>query len=485
MTAVFSTDAALAFLERWRPGGPWVLTSIVPDGVTETRTFHAPAQARAWIDRRQGNKNIYFSVNTPKTDLKKKAAKTDIAELNALHVDLDAALGLAPEEAKPALLERANSYRVPPSIIIDSGGGIQVYWRLREPIALNGAGSVALLEAYNRQLETDLGADSCHNIDRIMRLPGTVNLPNAVKLAKGRGQYPTAVISADWERQYTLEDFSAAKPRGSSHQNGQSNGSAGNGSAGAGRPEENIEKVIKWLPTWLLKKLQATSVVDRSKALFSIISALIELNFDDMTIERIIRAHPGGPGSKYAGRTDLAAEIDRIRAKILEAEDEGKEEEEDFEEGAAAGGSTNGHAGDEQPLAVVEVHNAGDIDAAKIPPRGWLLGTTFCRKFISGLIGSGTAGKTTVRYVQYLAAATGRKLTDEHVHVRCRILIACLEDDLDEIRRRIAAALLHYRIDSSVIDGWIYYCCPRGLKLRLMPLRPVTQSVVAVGAVLL
>jgi hypothetical protein len=46
----------------------------------------------------------------------------------------------------------------------------------------------------------------------------------------------------------------------------------------------------------------------------------------------------------------------------------------------------------------IEVHDAGDIDPTAIPPRGWLLGTTFCRKFISGLVAEGTAGKTAIRY---------------------------------------------------------------------------------------
>jgi hypothetical protein len=111
------------------------------------------------------------------------------------------------------------------------------------------------------------------------------------------------------------------------------------------------------------------------------------------------------------------------------------------------------------------VYDAGDIDPKNIPPRGWLLGVTFCRKFISGLIGAGTAGKTTVRYAQYLAAATGQKLTDEPVHVRSRVLICCLEDDLDEIKRRIGAAMLQHRVAPDEVKGWLYYCCPRGLKL--------------------
>jgi hypothetical protein len=124
-------------------------------------------------------------------------------------------------------------------------------------------------------------------------------------------------------------------------------------------------------------------------------------------------------------------------------------------------------SGDEETRQTsnLNVHDAGDIDVSKIPPRQWLLGVSFCRKFISGLIGTGGAGKTAVRYPQYLSLGTGRNLTGEHVHVRSRVLIACFEDDLDEIRRRIAAAMLHHRIAPHDVKGWIYYCCPRGLKL--------------------
>jgi hypothetical protein len=127
---------------------------------------------------------------------------------------------------------------------------------------------------------------------------------------------------------------------------------------------------------------------------------------------------------------------------------------------------TNGAASWTEPdNKPIKVHDVGDIDVTKIPPRGWLLGVSFCRKFISGLVAEGGGGKTATRYAQYIAAASGRKITGECVHVRSRVLIVCLEDDLDEVRRRIGAALLHHKIDPEGIRGWIHYCCPRGLKL--------------------
>ena len=102
------------------------------------------------------------------------------------------------------------------------------------------------------------------------------------------------------------------------------------------------------------------------------------------------------------------------------------------------------------------------------PPRGWLLGNTFCRRFLSSLIGDGGVGKTAVRYAQALALATGRDLTGEHVFQRARVLIISLEDDADELRRRILAARLHFNIPASDLDGWLFLSSPGAAAGKLM-----------------
>ena len=81
------------------------------------------------------------------------------------------------------------------------------------------------------------------------------------------------------------------------------------------------------------------------------------------------------------------------------------------------------------------------LDLAPIPPRGWLLGTTFCRGFVSSLVAGGGTGKTALRIAQMLSLATGRPLTGEFVFKRCRVLLVSLEDDRDELRRRVRAAM--------------------------------------------
>ena len=105
-------------------------------------------------------------------------------------------------------------------------------------------------------------------------------------------------------------------------------------------------------------------------------------------------------------------------------------------------------------------------DVAEIEPRGWILGNTFCRRFVSGLVAAGAAGKTALRIAQALSVATGRPLTGEHIFRRGRVLIICLEDGLDELRRRVRAAMIHHGIHRADLDGgWLHIWTPLGRKL--------------------
>jgi hypothetical protein len=99
------------------------------------------------------------------------------------------------------------------------------------------------------------------------------------------------------------------------------------------------------------------------------------------------------------------------------------------------------------------------------PPREWLLGNQFCRRFLSGLLAPGATGKTALRMLQYLAVATGRPLTGQHVFKRCRVLLLSLEDDDTELRRRLAAARIHHGIAPADLKDWLFCATPKGIKL--------------------
>jgi AAA domain len=121
----------------------------------------------------------------------------------------------------------------------------------------------------------------------------------------------------------------------------------------------------------------------------------------------------------------------------------------------------------EKAVATWDVWDAGNDDY-NIPPRGWLLGTIFCRKFLSSLIADGGVGKTALRIAQLISLALGRSLTGEHVFLRCHVLIVSLEDDRDELRRRVHAVMLKYGITPEDIKGWLFLVAPKGLKLAEM-----------------
>jgi hypothetical protein len=116
------------------------------------------------------------------------------------------------------------------------------------------------------------------------------------------------------------------------------------------------------------------------------------------------------------------------------------------------------------PPGQPKVRSAGRDDGS-IPPRDWLLGTNFCRGFLSGLTGPGATGKTAIRLLQFIALALGRgDLVGEQVFERTRVLLVCLEDDEMEVRRRIRAVCIHHKLDERDLDGWLYYWTPHDLR---------------------
>ena len=77
----------------------------------------------------------------------------------------------------------------------------------------------------------------------------------------------------------------------------------------------------------------------------------------------------------------------------------------------------------------------------------------------------GGVGKTAVRVLQLISLATGQRLSGEHIFRRCRVLMISLEDDRNELRRRVYAVLRYHGIAPAELDGWLFLSAPKGLKL--------------------
>lgn len=158
------------------------LCSIVLDGGRCTGRWFGDdvLEATDWaLAESVAGRNVYWTTNRVAEYCNKKPGKADIVSARFAHIDIDppkAGGALDKLQTQAELL----SLLAPPTLIIDSGGGLQAFWRLAGPA------SVPEVEAVNRGLAERLGGDNCHNIDRLMRLPGTVNYPNAKKRSAGR-----------------------------------------------------------------------------------------------------------------------------------------------------------------------------------------------------------------------------------------------------------------------------------------------------------
>lgn len=234
-------DVALKFLRKLRPGRavhnlvarkPDTFITLgdgrtIPDIKGITLDARDEEGIRDFIRRHTARGcDLYYSVNevSPHTGHKKASADT-IVRLHGVYIDVDprkAAEGENPAEVfaqeRWRLLAMAKSLAgdlvAPPTYIVDSGSGIQAVWLVDKPVD-----KTELLEARFRAhcygaytLHREAGADSTvYNIDRILRLPGTVNFQSEKKRKQGRQEAPTRLLSWTGER-YPTEGLDAVSP---------------------------------------------------------------------------------------------------------------------------------------------------------------------------------------------------------------------------------------------------------------------------------
>jgi hypothetical protein len=178
----------IKFLKDFFGENPWPLAAfhnVSRDFKAETFIAAADRDKSAadWIlNFNARGYDIYFAVNPLKRPMSKKAGKADVASAEWLWVDLDplegADLNLEREEMLALLTDRLPEGVPEPTWIIDSGRGYWAFWKLRISQPVDGAGPQTLhVEDHGRGIEKAFPGrgDDCRNIDRVARLPGTIN----------------------------------------------------------------------------------------------------------------------------------------------------------------------------------------------------------------------------------------------------------------------------------------------------------------------
>ena len=100
-----------------------------------------------------------------------------------------------------------------------------------------------------------------------------------------------------------------------------------------------------------------------------------------------------------------------------------------------------------------------NLNLALLPRRRWILGRSLLRGHVSLLVAPAGVGKSTHGIARAVAVATGRDLTGEPVHEQVKAWIYNIEDDLDELKRRLGAVLQHSSVPFSEIAGRIALNC--------------------------
>lgn len=234
--------STLDFLKLVHPSGPWTLTTIIKndqDAIIRARTFNDRQQGElgSWVRENNGKVNLYWQINPLKIYPTSKAHLQDVRAVTRFHVDLDPRKNTHDREGEREIIRSLltdedwlKRIGLPggPSLTLDSGNGYWAFWELARPIPILGEDEGTQREAaaqigrHNRWIAEVLNgalnaivkdgvaseiADTCHNIDRISRLPGTVNIPDHNKLAAGWKEQTASVFSHNPERVYTADQF--------------------------------------------------------------------------------------------------------------------------------------------------------------------------------------------------------------------------------------------------------------------------------------
>ena len=132
---------------------------------------------------------------------KAKPKKADIIAGRFAHIDVD--------DLSDGMLERIEALWLKPTLVIMSGGDYQAFWHIPAETT-----ELDRLEAVNKGLITRLKGDKgTHNFDRVMRVPGTANLPHEKKRSRGRVPVEARLVTLEPCLRYTIDDLVFSSPR--------------------------------------------------------------------------------------------------------------------------------------------------------------------------------------------------------------------------------------------------------------------------------
>jgi hypothetical protein len=147
------------------------------------------------------DKQVFFGAlpRTEKLLNGRKGTKGQTAHGHVAWVDIDFQDNT--DKSKEAILEIVKAFSPSPSLIVYSGNGFHVYWLFDKRYSPQEIESANKGIANTLAVELKVNADSCGNCDRMLRLPGSLNLKD-LQVKKS-----CTVVERHPERKYKLEEL--------------------------------------------------------------------------------------------------------------------------------------------------------------------------------------------------------------------------------------------------------------------------------------
>ena len=135
---------------------------------------------------------------------------------------------------------------------------------------------------------------------------------------------------------------------------------------------------------------------------------------------------------------------------------------------------TTNEPGDEQPKGKANIGATPYRwrDPSTIPPRDWLYGRHYVRRYVTATIAPGGLGKSSLALVEAVAMASGKPLLGQPVRAPFRVWYWNGEDPIDEIERRVAAICVHYGLSESDLGDRLHCDSGRTAPIKMAEMYP-------------
>jgi RecA-family ATPase len=508
----------MGLFETLSPEGTPIYLANLPSEKGQGRVGHEWARNDAELKKFIANydkpgRALYFTVARLKAGTTR--SKDNVEAVNWLWAEID--FKNHPDLAADEIRRRVEATPLPPTLIVASGHGLHLYWKMNEAVdASPGKAQLDVEEALKLACNYVGGDPSAAEAARLLRLPGSHN-------RKSGGEILVSIV-AENEHSYELSDLidfwleaqpimPAPAKTGDSHVSENTEHVNSPGSDGpidvetelAAMRLGNINKTHCRVIGALLSQGTpydeiAETVVDATMRFAEqngISNWTREREFSDHVLPTMAGLLKGRCRDAVAGTISswVAPELHEAWLKISDAggrplivwrkdtgwhvkdmawawnkasspaKNNAKETptNDKGEPRAAAPKSENPKKGP-QPF---NLQPFVPFDLATLPPREWLYGRHYQRRTVSATIAPGGFGKTTLCMVEAVAMATCRNLLGEQPAERLRVWYHNGEDNLEELRRRLGAICLHYQIPQQELGNWFFMTSGSEVPLRV------------------